>query len=145
MDISGQDFFIDCNGKLIKIDKNLSIDEFVIEHLKILSIDLETIYKKIIILQPKYKNLDLTYRDLIVDILGYVLYSYRCGNLDIELPYFDINHREVTNEQLVTILKLLKVNKESEISFYKLLIDMYDLQQQSSKVKSKYFDNNISK
>lgn len=113
-DIEGLSWFIDSDGNLIKIDSSSSIEEFSKLYCEKLNIDLKKIYSKIQFIKPEYKDLDLSYRDLLIDVLGFVLYSNDSKLVNIIAPEFDINERNITCEQIKTTLRLLKINNQPE-------------------------------
>lgn len=121
-DIGDLSCFIDSDGNIIKIDSSTSIEEFSEKYCEELNIDFKKIYSKIQIIKPEYENLELSYRDLLIDVLGYVLYINEKNKIDIIAPEYDINDRTVTCEQFKTTLNLLKNNKQPEYYIYKLFI-----------------------
>lgn len=118
--IAGRNFFVDQMGCLVPIQDDETVEDFSEKHCILLNINFSKIYRQIQILKPFYNDLELSYKDLLIDILGYVLYSYNDNHLNIEAPDYNINNREVTNEQRIAIKKLLEINSESEFLMYGL-------------------------
>ena len=121
-DIEGLSFFVDVDGNLIKINNNSSIEEFSKNYVEKLGIDLKEIYSKIQSINPKYENINLNYTNLLIDILGYVLYNNRGVIPHIIAPEQNINSREVSFKQFDTISRLLIKNEQPEYLLCELFL-----------------------
>lgn len=109
-------YFIDSEGEIIEI--NSSVEEFSIKYSKSLHIDLKKIYYKIQQMNPKLKNLESSYKDLLINILGYVLCTINCeGIVDIVIPKYEVNSRLITKEQIDSIFDLIGINQKNMEKF----------------------------
>ena len=118
----GKSFFIDKEGNLIEIDDEVTTEEFAEEYSIKLHIDLMRIYSKIQEIKPIYKDVETSYKDLVVNILGYSLFEYNSKGINMQIPDRNLNYQEVTSSQLQALNNLIEINKESKFLIYNLLM-----------------------
>lgn len=118
----GKSFFIDKEGNLIEIDDEVTTEQFAEEYSIKLHIDLMRIYSKIQEIKPIYKDVEASYKDLIVNILGYSLFEYNSKGINMQIPDRNLNYQEVTSSQLQALNNLIEINRESKFLIYKLLM-----------------------
>ena len=105
--------FIDLEGNLNEIDDNVTIEEFAKDYCEINASKIEGIC-------PDYKELNLTFKDLLIEKIGYVLYVKDIGGLTIKFP----DNKKNSKKQLNAILSLLKRQpKKSKVNVKEDYID----------------------
>ena len=103
--------FITPLGETYVVPDDETIEEFAEFHnLLNLGYDLQTIFEKIKLIN-ELEDIDLSYSDLLINILGYILY------VDSEITYPDpwINNRYITSQQLVVLNRLLDKKENIKI------------------------------
>ena len=116
--VRGWDGFISPDGlfyKVVERDSLESVHDLFAESFSdmILKTNLRDLYKKIQIAKPEFKSINLSYKDMLINVLGYVNYEHMGDRLEVTPPNPRINGKKVTNEQIDMIARLIRLNGDN--------------------------------
>lgn len=132
--VKGWNGFISPDGKFYKVvrrDELESYHDHVAEEIsrQIYNKDLLTIYKCLIRNKPVFANYRLSSKDMLIQLLGFVNYEHKCKGdfIDIKGPNPIYCGHKTTNQQMRTVLDLIKLNGDDMQSLYYLINNEDDI------------------
>ena len=126
--VVGWDGFIAPNGDFLKVcerDKLVAAhDYFAEEYMDIVhKKDIKKEYEEFQKTNPKFKNIRLGSKDILINLYGYVNFEYTNGTVEITPPNKDFKNLKLTDDQLLTALELIKLNGDSIDSLKSLFFE----------------------
>ena len=89
----------------------------------VLKIDLAALYKKIQEKKRNLKSIGLSYKDMFINLLGYVNYEYTGSRLDIGCPDPMYNGKQITKKQIEMLQTLITLNRDKPEALYQIIND----------------------
>ena len=127
----GWDGFISPDGKFYKVSERTSYvsnhDHFAKEFSEQkLKKDMLVVYNEIIKNKPDLRAKNISYKDMLINIYGYVNYEATTGgNVEIGCPDPRYNGHSVTDKQVNMISELLTINNDNSHCIYQIFDDEY--------------------
>lgn len=116
--VNGWDGFISPEGLFYKVSEKDSLEsahDLFVESFTdiVLKVDLRNLYRNIQGMKPEFKSINLSYKDMLINVLGYVNYEHMGNRLEVTPPNPRINGKNVTNEQIDMVARLIKLNGDN--------------------------------
>lgn len=113
--VKGYNGFISKEGVFYKVIKRGVVESAHDRYVEaftdmVLNIDLQEEYDKLRKSNPNLQN--LSFKDMFINVLGYINYEKTGGRLIIGCPDPKINKQYITKQQMDTIYQLIKINKD---------------------------------